>query len=461
MKSRAPLAGGRDSPGRLLLLSGLIGVAVGSAAVVFRYLITGLTWLATGYAEFGQQGRIPSAHLPFLGLAFFLVIPVGGGLLYGPLIHRWAREARGSGVPAVLIAVADDGGRIRPRVGVVKALASALCIASGGSVGREGPIVQIGSAIASSLGQKLRLPEDRLRVLVACGAAAGISATFNAPTTGVFFGIEVVLGAFSVEATLPVMFSAMLADATAEPFLGYGRSLAGFPDGSSLLHHPANYILVALLGVIAAFVGLGFKTAVYAIEDYVHALWGERPKWALPAVGGVPLGLLLLAVPQLYGVGYPVIYQAIAGRYALWFLILLTFGKMIATSLSLGIGGSGGVFTPSLFLGVMSGTAYGVIVDHVFGAAAGPCALYATVSTGAVVAAATRAPLTSVAGVLELTGDLALALPVLLAVTIATRISRSVSNSTIYTMRIPRSINYDVVEGLMTREAGLPKKKVE
>ena len=150
----------------------------------FRWLIFALTWLATGHEQFGQQGRVSSLHLPWLGIGFFLLIPVLGGLLYGPLIQRFAREARGHGVPEVMLAVAENGGRIRPQVSIVKALASALCIGTGGSVGREGPIVQIGSAFASSLGQLVKMSESRLRIIVACGAAGGIAATFNAPLTG-------------------------------------------------------------------------------------------------------------------------------------------------------------------------------------------------------------------------------------------------------------------------------------
>ncbi|MGH3399729.1 MAG: chloride channel protein, partial [Streptosporangiaceae bacterium] len=160
-----------------------------------------------------------------------MLIPVIGGLVYGPLIYRYAREARGHGVPEVMIAVAEQGGRIRPQVSVVKALASALCIGTGGSVGREGPIVQIGSALASSLGQWVRMPESRMRIMVACGAAGGISATFNAPVTGVFFGVEIILREFSVDALFTVMLSAMIADITAVPFLGDRPFLSGFPAG--------------------------------------------------------------------------------------------------------------------------------------------------------------------------------------------------------------------------------------
>ena len=184
----------------LLALAMAVGALAGLGAVVFREMILGFTWLATGYAQFGQQGRIPSLHFPGIGVWFLLIIPVVGGLLYGPLIQRFAPEARGHGVPEVMLAVAENEGRIRPPVTVVKALASAICIATGGSVGREGPIVQIGSAAASTLGQLFKVPGIKLRVLVACGAAGGIAATFNAPLTGVFFGFEIILCVFSIDA---------------------------------------------------------------------------------------------------------------------------------------------------------------------------------------------------------------------------------------------------------------------
>ena len=432
-------AGGwlRGSRSGLFALALLVGAGAGVGAVVFRYLIYGFTWLATGHTEFGQQGYVGSAHLPWLGLGFFVVIPVIGGLIYGPLIYRYAREARGHGVPEVMIAVAENGGRIRPQVAAVKAAASALCIGAGGSVGREGPIVQIGSALASSLGQRVRMPENRLRILVACGAAGGIAATFNAPVTGVFFGVEIILRAFAIEALFTVMLSAMVADVTAELFVGSGRFLSGFPAGVAL-HHPRNYLLVALLAVIAALLGLAFTRVLYKTEDVCDRVWRNRPEWARPAAGGVVLGLLLLALPQMYGVGYPVMYKAVAGSYALWFLIVLAAGKMIATSLTIGIGGSGGVFAPSLFIGATSGMAFGQLADHLLGPGAGQPALYAAVAMGAVFAAAAQAPLTSLASVVEMTGDYTLTLPVMLAVAIATAVSRALSYATIYTAKLLR-----------------------
>jgi CIC family chloride channel protein len=421
----------------LFFVALLVGVGSGLGAMAFRYLISGFTWLATGHTEFGQQGWVASAHLHWLGLGFFVLIPVLGGLIYGPLIYRFAREARGHGVPEVMIAVAENGGRIRPQVSVVKALASALCIGVGGSVGREGPIVQIGAAMASSFGQWVRMPESRLRILVACGAAGGISATFNAPITGVFFGIELILREFSIEAIFTVMLSSMVADVISRAFLGSAPFFTQLPRDLTL-HHTYNYLLVALLAVLAALIGLGFKSVLYGMEDLCDKVWGNRPEWARPAVGGIVLGLLLLALPQLYGVGYPVMYQAADNNYALWFLVLLAVGKMIATSLTIGIGGSGGVFAPSLFVGAMSGMAFGDIAVAIAGPAAGQPVLYAVVGMGAVFTAAARAPLTSLASVVEMTGDFTLTLPVMLAVSISSMISRGLSYGTIYTLKLLR-----------------------
>jgi CIC family chloride channel protein len=452
----------RGSRGGLFALALLVGVGAGLGAVAFRYLIGFVTWLMTGHVAFGQQGHVGSSHLPWLGLAFFVVIPVIGGLIYGPLIYRYAREARGHGVPEVMIAVADQGGRIRPQVSVVKAVASALCIGTGGSVGREGPIVQIGSALASTMGQWVRMPENRLRVLVACGAGGGIAATFNAPITGVFFGVEIILREFSIEALFVVMVSAMVADVIGGAFLGHRPFLSGFPAGIAL-HHPRNYLLVAVLAVIAALIGLAFKNVLYKTEDICDRAWRNRPEWARPAAGGIVLGLLLLAIPQLYGVGYPVMYKAAAGDYVLWFLLVLAAGKILACSLTIGIGGSGGVFAPSLFLGVTSGMAFGEIAGHIFGPAAGQPALYAAVAMGAVFAAAARAPLTSMASVVEMTGDYTLTLPVMLAVAIATAVSRALSYGTIYTTKllrrgidIDRPVPWRALEDLTVADAMQP-----
>ena len=340
----------------LAVMALIVGAGAGLGAAVSRELIYAFTWLATGYAQFGQQGHAPSLHLPSLGIFFVLVIPVAGGLLYGPLIQRFARETRGHGVPEVMLAVAENGGRIRPQVSIVKALASAICIGTGGSVGREGPMVQIGSALASTLGQLVRMSENRLRIIVACGAAGGIAATFNAPITGLFFGFEIVLREFSLDALFATSLAAVTGDVISRAFFGSAPFFTQVPHDLVLANDSA-YPLVAVLALGAGLIG--FKTFLYRLEEFVDEARKGRPEWARPAVGGVALGMVLLALPQMYGVGYPVMGNALAGRYALWFIAVLMLGKILASSLTLWIGGSGGVFAPSLFIGAMAGTAFG------------------------------------------------------------------------------------------------------
>jgi chloride channel protein, CIC family len=415
----------------------IVGAGAGLGAVVFRWLIYSFTWLATGHQQFGQQGHAPSLHFPWLGIWFLLIIPVVGGLLYGPLIQRFAREARGHGVPEVMLAVAENGGRIRPPVTVVKALASALCIGTGGSVGREGPIVQIGSALASTLGQLVRMAESHLRVIVACGAAGGIAATFNAPITGLFFGFEIVLSEFSLEALFATALAAVSGDLVSRAVFGSAPFFAGMPH-DLVLTNDLNYLLIVVLGVVAGLIGVGFKTVLYRFEDTVDEVWRGRPEWARPAVGGVALGALLLALPQMYGVGYPVMDKVVAGHVVLWLIVIFMLGKVLAASLTLSIGGSGGVFAPSLFTGAMAGMAFGIVAQHIFGASVGPPAVYAVVAMAGVFGAAAQAPLTSIASVIEMTGNFTLTLPVMLATGIAAALSKRLSYGSIYTTKLLR-----------------------
>jgi len=421
----------------LVAMALLVGAVAGLGAVLFRWLIYAFTWLATGYRQFGQQGRVASLHLPWLGIWFLLLIPVIGGLLYGPLVQRFAREARGHGVPEVMLAVAENGGRIRPQVTIVKALASAVCIGTGGSVGREGPIVQIGSALASTLGALVRMSESRLRIIVACGAAGGIAATFNAPITGVFFGFEIVLREFSLDALFGTILAAVGADLVSRAFLGSGPFFAEVPH-NLLAPHDYVYLLIALLGLGAGLVGVGFKTVLYKLEDLADELWHGRPEWARPAVGGLALGALLLALPQMYGVGYPVMDKVFAGHEALWLILVLMLGKILAASVTLSIGGSGGVFAPSLFTGAAGGTAFGIVAGRVFGPAVGPAALYGVVAMGGVFAAATQAPLTAIASVVEMTGNFGITLPIMLAAGVAAALSKRLSYGSIYTTKLLR-----------------------
>ena len=323
----------------------------GLAAVFFRWLIGAFTLLFTGHADYAAVPGAANPSLPGLGRWFVIGVPVVAGLLYGPLVYFFAREARGHGVPEVMYAVARRGGRIKPQVAGIKALASALCIGGGGSVGREGPIVQIGSALGSTVGRIVRLPTPRMRVLVACGAAGGIAATFNAPLAGVFFAMELILVDFTTQSFGMVVLSSVTASVIGRAILGDVPFLQ-LPAFS--VEHTWEYLLFALLGLIAGAVGVGFTKVLYFIEDLCDAVW-RGPEWLRPAVGGILLGVLLLVLPEMYGVGYPVLGNAIDGKYAIGFLIVLLVGKTLATSLTIGIGGSGGVFAPSLFIGAMLG----------------------------------------------------------------------------------------------------------
>src|ERR1700744_423871 len=269
----------------LVVMALVVGAGAGLGAALFREMVFGATWLVTGHDQFGQQGHAGSTHLPGLGIWFVLVVPVLGGLIYGPLIYRFAREARGHGVPEVMLAVAENGGRIRPPVTIVKAVASAITIGVGGSVGREGPIVQIGSAVASALGQLVRMSESRLRIIVACGAAGGIAATFNAPLTGLFFGFEIVLREFSLDALFTTSLAAVTGDVISRAFFGSAPFFASIPHDLAITND-GSYLLVALLALVSGLIGLGFKTVLYGMEDRTDALWRGRPEWARPAGGG-------------------------------------------------------------------------------------------------------------------------------------------------------------------------------
>ncbi len=424
----------RSSNAGFAVLAVTVGAGAGLGAIAFRWLIRTFTLALSGHADYSGAGHAANPHVPALGRFFVLLAPVIAGLLYGPLVSRFAPEARGHGVPEVMYAVARRGGRIGPQVAIVKSLASALCIGGGGSVGREGPIVQIGSALGSSLGTWIKVTEQRLRVLVACGAAGGIAATFNAPLAGVFFAMELILRDFAAESFGMVVLSSVTASVI-------GRAAFG---NTPFLHLPAfqvqhlpQYALFALLGALAGALGVTFTRVLYTVEDLCDKVW-RGPAWARPAVGGLALGALLLVLPEMYGVGYPVLDNGVSGLYTVGFVLLLMAGKMLATSLTIGIGGSGGVFAPSLFIGAMFGSAFGQATGHLLPAVAGPSGAYALIGMGAVFAGAARAPITAVVIMFELTGDYSIILPLMAAIALATGVSHLLTRDTIYTLKLRR-----------------------
>lgn len=432
MSSLRTKLGGEE--GLLIALALTVGAGAGVGAIGFRYLIEGFTWLFSGHTDPSALGHFTNPHLAFLGPFVVLVVPIVGGLLYGPLVYRFAPEARGHGVPEVMLAVHQNEGRIRGRVPVVKSLASAITIGAGGSVGREGPIVQIGSAIGSGLGQLTRQAGENTRLLVACGAAGGIAATFNAPIAGVFFALELILRNFETRSFGLVVLASVVATAVGRIAFGSEAflTLPAFHVVSGL-----EYPLYALLGVLAALVGVAFIRVLYGSEDLADRIW-RGPAWLRPAVGGILLGALLLVLPEMYGVGYPVLEGAIHGQYVVALLLVYLVGKIAATSLTMAIGGSGGVFAPALFMGAMLGSAFGTGAHDLLPAATAGAGAYGLVAMGAVFAATSRAPITAVVIVFELTGDYSIILPLMLAVVVATALSHLLSEDSIYTLKLRR-----------------------
>jgi CIC family chloride channel protein len=417
----------------LVFLAIVVGLGAGLGAVGFRWLIVGAQDLFFGG---GRQ------LLGFMGRYFVIVVPAVGGLLVGLLTYYLAREAKGHGVPEVMMAVLTIGGRIRPRVAVVKSLASAITIGSGGSAGREGPIVQIGSALGSALGQVLRLPEDRIRLLVACGAAGGISATFNAPIAGVIFALEVILREFAIRSFGFVVFSSVAAVAVSHALLG---------DRPSFL--VPRYELISAwelplylgLGLLAAGASILFVRTLYQCEDLFDR--GRFPEYLKPVAGGLLVGAVGVAFPQVFGVGYgpqPVgpsegaLDLALLGKIGLGLTAALMLLKIVATSLSVGSGGSGGVFAPSLFVGAMLGGAFGQIVHRLWPAATAGSGAYSLVGMGAVFAGAAHAPITAILILFEMTGDYRIILPLMTAVVTSSLVAQRVNRDNIYTLKIRR-----------------------
>ncbi len=425
----------RSSRLGLLVLALAIGAGAGGAAIGFRWLIETFTLALSGHRDYAGLGHVANPNVPWLGPWFVIFAPVVAGLLYGPLVHFFAREARGHGVPEVMFAVARRGGRIAPQVAAVKALASALCIGGGGSVGREGPIVQIGAALGSTFGRFLKITESRMKILVACGAAGGIAATFNAPLAGVFFAMELILlGDFSAQSFGMVVVASVTASVIGRAVLGNDPFLQ-LPTFT--VDNLTQYALFAVLGLLAGVVGVMFTRILYLIEDFCDWIW-HGPEWLRPAIGGFALGGLLLVLPEMYGVGYPVLGKSIAGSYTIAFLILLLFAKMLATSLTIGIGGSGGVFAPSLFIGAMLGSAYGEMLHLIAPDIAGSPGVYGLIGMGAVFAGAAKAPITAVVILFELTGEYTIILPLMVAIVLASAISHVLARDSIYTFKLRR-----------------------
>ncbi len=403
---------------KILVLSVLVGVVAGFGAILFNWLLdlSKVYFLGhiAGYAAPGlpKEGGVLQEFVGRYGRWLIPISTTLGGLIAGWLVFTYAPEAEGHGTDAVLKAFHHAGGRIRARVPVIKTVASALTLGSGGSGGREGPIAQIGAGFGSILSYLLRLSDGERRVLVMAGAAGGIGAIFHAPLGGALFATEVLYGNLDYETD--VLVPSILSAVTAYSIVGY---VYGF---GSLFATPADYFakpallpLYLLLALISAAGGWLFVKLFYGTADWFKGL--PYPALIKPALGGLVVGLMGIALPQVLDGGYGWLQMVFLNKFSLWALLAIAVGKMVSTSLSIGSGGSGGVFGPSVIIGAALGGATGQFFQAAFPHAGIEPVHFALVGMAAFFAAAAKTPLSSIVMVTEMTGSYGLLVPLMLS----------------------------------------------
>lgn len=441
-KDHSPPVRSIGAPG-LWVLSVLVGVVAGLGAVVFRALIgfihnlLFLGKLSTAYDA--NTHTPPSPWGPFV-----ILVPVAGAVGVAFLVKTFAPEAKGHGVPEVMDAVYHRKGIIRPIVSVIKALASALSIGSGASIGREGPIIQIGSSFGSTLGQLLRLPVWQRITLIAAGAGGGIGATFNTPVGGVLFAVEIILHEVSARTLVPVFTATATATYVGQLFFGPHPSF-------SIPTLETPFFVVAKPLVLAAYAGLGAITGLVSTV-FIRSIYGFEKFFEKRIKGGyyvqhmagmLLVGSLMFALMHRFGhyyiegVGYATIQDVLTGlHYPLLLLVLLFAAKLLATSVTLGSGASGGVFSPALFLGATSGAAWGVVLNHFFPGLQISPAAFAVAGMGGVVGGSTGAAMAAIVMIFEMTLDYTVIIPMTLTVAISYGVRRSLIKDSIYTRKL-------------------------
>jgi CIC family chloride channel protein len=438
MKLRWPLRLGLV---RLSLLAIVVGLVTGLGAVVFRDLIGlihNLTFL--GVFSFDYEANVFTPPSPWGAL--IILVPVVGGQIVTFLITKFAPEARGHGVPEVMDAIYYQDGMIRPVVAVIKSIASALSIGTGAAVGREGPIIQIGSAIGSTLGQIVRMAPWQRITLVAAGAGAGIAATFNTPIGGVMFAIELMMPELSARTFLPVALATGTATFIGRIFFGIHPAFA-MPTKLLASQSPASLdalLLYALLGALIGIAAAAFIRGLSLAEDVFDRI---RNPYLRNFVGMLIVGVLIYAFLIgaghyfVEGVGYSTIQAILAGGLDLPALLIILFAaKLAATSISLGAGSSGGIFSPSLFMGATLGAAFGVLVQAIHPMENFGPTTCAVIGMAAMVGGGTGAAMTAVTMIFEMTRDYDLVMPSIVAVALAIGVRRLLSPENIYTIKL-------------------------
>ncbi len=423
------------------LIAIVVGIITGFGAIFFRALIA----VVHNLAFFGRFSSIYDANIhtpPSSWGAFVILVPVIGGMGVVFLVRTFAPEARGHGVPEVMDAIFYKEGRIRPAVAVVKSLASALAIGTGSAVGREGPIIQIGASLGSSLASLLRLDTWQRITLVAAGAGAGIAATFNTPIGGVIFAIELMMPEVSTRTFLPVALATGTATFIGRVFFG-SRPAFSVPEVGTLSNHPSGVfmlVLYAVLGVLSGLGATGFIRGLHYAEVQFERISNPYLRHAIgmTIVGTAMYAFLLFSGHyRIEGVGYATIQDVLLGALsAAPFLALLFVAKLAATSFSLGSGSSGGIFSPSLFMGATLGGSFGALAQMLFPAAGISVPAFAMVGMAAVVGGGTGAAMTAVTMIFEMTLDYAIVVPMIIAVAISIGCRRVLSRENIYTIKL-------------------------
>lgn len=426
--------------GGFLALAALVGVGVGLGTAALVWSLEGVRFLIEPLLSEGRTVWV------------FVAVPAG--IFAAWMVARVAApEVAGDGVPEAAAALAVHGGRMRARVIPLKTLATALTVGSGGSAGREGPIVQIGGAIGSFVSTRFGLGEDQIRSLVAAGAGAGIGASFNAPIAGMLFALEVILVSFAPRHISAIVVASVTAAVTSQTLVGPELAIeAGF-------YSLGSFYELFLYGLLALVV-VAFGYLFIRLLGWAEATGARFPGWTRPLVAGFAVAALIYVEPSLFGTGQQVTNDLLlqeqitaitgSGGEVWWVLGLLAVGKAVATSITISSGGSGGAFMPSLFMGAVVGTGFTRLVQPVW---AGPSELvpgaFAVVGMAAMFAVVARAPLTSILIVFEITGarDYQLILPLMLAATLGTFLAERMLPDSVYTLALRR-------RGIVLRRSG-------